>query len=65
MLMYPEVQRRIQKELDDAIGRGNTPNMAGVQSCRLLQAAWKESLRFTPPVPAGALIHFASPTELA
>jgi cytochrome P450 len=55
MIMFPEVQKRIQKELDDVIGRDNSPNVAGVQSCSLLQAAWKESLRFAPPIPTGTL----------
>jgi hypothetical protein len=53
MLIFPEVQKKIQWELDDLIGRGNTPNMAGIQDAKYLRAAWLESLRVLPALPTG------------
>ncbi|KIM31145.1 hypothetical protein M408DRAFT_21236 [Serendipita vermifera MAFF 305830] len=51
MLMFPDVQKKVQKELDDVIGRGNAPNMASIQTAKYLKAAWEESLRLLPPFP--------------
>lgn len=51
MLLFPEVQSKIQRELDDVVGRGNTPNMASVQTAKYLKAVWQESLRLLPPIP--------------
>jgi len=53
MLMFPEVQKKIQKELDDITGSGNIPNMAGIQHAKYLKATWMENLRVKPPLPTG------------
>ena len=53
MLMFPGIQKKIQQELDDLIGRGNTPNMAGIQDAKYLRSAWLESLRVLPALPTG------------
>ncbi|PVG00533.1 cytochrome P450 [Serendipita vermifera] len=47
----PDVQKKIQDELDDLCGRGNVPNVNNVLSLRYLRAAWKESQRLVAPVP--------------
>lgn len=55
MLLYPEVQAKIQKEIDDKIGRGGSIKSAEVKSLRYFIAAWKESLRFNPAVPTSVM----------
>jgi hypothetical protein len=51
MLMHPEVQRKIQAELDEVFGGRNPPTTSAVLSMTYLSAAWKESLRLNPPIP--------------
>jgi cytochrome P450 len=53
MLLYPEIQTKIQKEIDDKIGRGGSITSAEIKSLKYFMAAWKESLRFNPAVPMG------------
>ncbi|PVF95243.1 cytochrome P450 [Serendipita vermifera] len=55
MLLFPDVQAKIQKEIDDKIGRGGTMKSAEIKSLRYFMAAWKESLRFNPAVPMGVM----------
>jgi cytochrome P450 len=56
MVLYPEVQRKVQAELDEVVGRGRIPTMRDVSAGNLvyLRATWNESLRNTPTVPVGA-----------
>jgi hypothetical protein len=53
MMLYPEVQRKVQAELDEVVGRGRTPTMRDISEGNLvyLRATWNESLRKTPPAP--------------
>lgn len=53
MLLYPDVQSKIQHELDEFVGCGNTPRPSVAQSLRYLDAAWRESMRLNPPFPTG------------
>jgi hypothetical protein len=53
MVLRPDIQRKIQRELDESIGRGRLPTTAEAQNLSYLQAVWKESLRLDPPVPLG------------
>ncbi|PVF95240.1 cytochrome P450 [Serendipita vermifera] len=53
MLLFPEAQAKVQKEMDEKIGRGGSITSAEIKSLHYLWATWKESLRFNPPVPTG------------
>jgi cytochrome P450 len=53
MAAYPDVQRKVQKEIDEKIGRGQIPSVKESLELEYLGASWKESLRMTPPVPLG------------
>lgn len=55
MAAHPEVQKKVQKELDEAIGRGNAPTVNDCLQLPYLEATWKESIRMTPPGPLGKL----------
>jgi hypothetical protein len=56
MLLYPDKQTQVSKEIHDKIGRGGTITSAEIKSLRYLGATWKESLRFNPAVPTGGKI---------
>ncbi|PVF95236.1 cytochrome P450 [Serendipita vermifera] len=56
MQIYPDIQAKIHKEMDDKIGRGGTITYAEISSLKYFLAVWKESMRFNHPVPGG-IIH--------
>jgi cytochrome P450 len=53
MVLFPDVQKRIQAELDAIVGRKRLPNFEDRASLPYLEATIKESLRFHPPTPLG------------
>ncbi len=53
MVLFPEVQKRIQAELDAVVGRKRLPTFEDRASLPFLEATIKESLRFHPPTPLG------------
>jgi cytochrome P450 len=53
MVLFPEVQKRVQAELDAVVGRKRLPNFEDRASLPYLEATIKESLRFHPPTPLG------------
>jgi cytochrome P450 len=56
MLLYPEVQAKIQQEIDGEVGRGGTITSSEIKSLKYLGAAWKESMRFNPPIAVGEIL---------
>ena len=53
MVLFPEVQKRVQVELDAVVGRKRLPTFEDRASLPYLEATIKESLRFHPPTPLG------------
>lgn len=53
MSMYPEVQKRAQKEIDEMIGRSRLPRLEDRPNLPYTNAVIKESLRWLPSVPLG------------
>ncbi|KAK6188161.1 hypothetical protein SNE40_004404 [Patella caerulea] len=53
MLYYPEIQRRIQEEIDEYIGRDRDPNLDDRSVMHYTNAAILECLRFISHVPIG------------
>ncbi|KAG8806538.1 hypothetical protein FRC17_004939, partial [Serendipita sp. 399] len=53
LVLHPEWQVKLQKELDEVVGRGNLPTAQEIPKLKLFNAAWKESLRLHPPGPLG------------
>ncbi|KAJ3562499.1 hypothetical protein NP233_g9528 [Leucocoprinus birnbaumii] len=51
ILMHPEIQRKIQQELDSVIGPDRLPDYSDIPRLKYLAAAVKESLRWNPVLP--------------
>ncbi|KAI8948568.1 cytochrome P450 [Xylaria longipes] len=57
LLLFPEVQKRAQKELDDVIGSSRLPNLDNETSLPYIRACVKESLRWMPTAVLGGVPH--------
>ena len=53
MTLYPEVQRRAHRQLDDVIGPDRLPNFGDRESLPYIAAIIKESLRWIIVAPLG------------
>jgi cytochrome P450 len=53
MCLYPEIQKRIQAELDAQLDRGDLPTSETCENLPYLKAVAKESLRWVTVVPFG------------
>ncbi|XP_039995838.1 steroid 17-alpha-hydroxylase/17,20 lyase [Xiphias gladius] len=51
LIHYPQVQRRIQEELDTKVGRGRSPQLSDRGSLPYLEATIREVLRIRPVAP--------------
>lgn len=61
MILFPEVQKKAQAEIDAVVGSGRLPTIADRDSLPYVCSVQKEVLRWRPVVPMGA--HFpASPS---
>jgi cytochrome P450 len=57
MLLYPEIQRKAQDELDKVVGSERMPTMDDEQSLQYIRACMKETLRWMPTTILGAVPH--------
>ena len=53
MALYPAVQKRIQDEIDGAVGTDRLPTLGDRPSLPLVDAVVRETLRWRPVVPLG------------
>ncbi|KAF8823188.1 hypothetical protein HHX47_DHR10000091 [Lentinula edodes] len=53
MILYPDVQTKVQEELDAVVGRDRLPTFADQESLPYLQATVREALRWHPVDPVG------------
>ncbi|ESK85428.1 cytochrome p450 [Moniliophthora roreri MCA 2997] len=54
MLAFPDVQRKIQAEIDAVIGQARIPTLVDMENLPYMRAVVKEVLRWRPPAPIGA-----------
>ena len=54
MMAYPEVQSRIQRELDDVVGQNRLPTLADRPSLPYTEATIQEIMRYGTIAPIGA-----------
>ncbi|KAI1061390.1 hypothetical protein LB507_011315 [Fusarium sp. FIESC RH6] len=57
MLLYPEVQRKAQDEIDRVVGRDRMPTMDDEMDLQYIRACMKETLRWMPTTILGAVPH--------
>ena len=53
MVLYPEVQKRAQEEIDSILGHGRLPVFEDENALPYLKAVRHELLRWSPPGPLG------------
>ncbi|KAF8909745.1 cytochrome P450 [Gymnopilus junonius] len=53
MILYPNVMRKAQAELDDVVGRGRIPTFEDQKKLPYIEAVVRETLRWRPPAPMG------------
>lgn len=51
MVLFPEVQKKAQEEIDRVVGRDRLPEMADRDSLPYVNALMKEVFRWHPAVP--------------
>jgi cytochrome P450 len=49
--MHPEAQAKAFEEIDRVIGPERLPTLADLDDLPYMEALWKETLRWSPPVP--------------
>ena len=49
--MYPEAQFKAFEEINRVIGQDRLPTLADMENLPYMEALWKETLRWSPPVP--------------
>ena len=53
MILYPEVQRKAQAEIDQVVGNLRLPNFSDQDALPYVEAVLKEVLRWHPVAPLG------------
>ncbi len=53
MVLYPEVQKRAQEEMDSILGHGYLPEFGDEDALPYLKTVLYELLRWSPPGPIG------------
>ena len=54
MLLYPDIQRKAQDELDSVVGRERLPTFEDRPELPFVDAIYKEVLRWRPISPLGS-----------
>ncbi|KAJ5141216.1 hypothetical protein N7526_002211 [Penicillium atrosanguineum] len=57
MLLFPEVQRKAHKEIDEIIGPDRLPDMDDLPKLQYIRGCMKETLRWMPTTILGAVPH--------
>ena len=60
MLLYPDIQKKAQDELDSAIGRERLPSFEDRPRLPFINAMCKETLRWRPTTPLGVFPQYVS-----
>lgn len=55
MVLFPEAQRRAQREIDGVVGPNRLPGFSDRPSLPFVEAVLRETLRWHPAVPLGEL----------
>ena len=63
MLLYPDIQKKAQDELDSVIGRERLPTFEDRPRLPFIDAVCKEILRWRPITPLGAFLRYPHDVE--
>lgn len=55
MIMYPDMQKRAQAEIDAVVGHDRLPLFSDRDDLPYIESMLKEIIRFGPPVPLGEI----------
>jgi cytochrome P450 len=53
MILFPEVQKKAQEEIDSVVGKDRLPTFGDRDSLPYIEAIICETMRWHPPVPLG------------
>jgi cytochrome P450 len=65
MVLYPDIQKKAQQELDSVIGRGRLPEFTDRPSLPYIDSIVKETIRWNPVAPLGSSVTNASIRPIA
>lgn len=65
MLLYPEVQAKLQEEVDRVVGESRLPNLSDRGNMPYLECVLKEIYRWRPVVPLGQCAQLASSSKIS
>jgi hypothetical protein len=64
LTLYPEIQRKVQAEIDQIVGNSRLPDFSDEAALPYVQAVLKEVLRWHPVAPLGRFLCVAGITSL-
>ena len=64
MINHPEIQRRVQAEIHEVVGRDRLPTLEDRARCPYTEAVSLETQRYISVVPLGVIHHCAEQTTL-
>ncbi|KAH7146631.1 cytochrome P450 [Dactylonectria estremocensis] len=64
MLLYPDVQRKAQEEVDKVVGTSRMPTMDDEADLQYVRACMKETLRWMPTTILGAVPHAVTEDDM-
>lgn len=64
MVLYPDVQKKAQAEIDAVVGQDRLPTFTDRDSLPYVNALFKEVLRWHTSVPLGSTIYYDNATYL-
>jgi cytochrome P450 len=64
MVLYPEVQKRAQEEIDSVLGHGHLPQFGDEDALPYVKAVLHEVLRWNPPAPLGSIREIYHPVSI-
>lgn len=63
MFLFPSILRKVHTELDSVVGSDRLPTLRDRSNLPYLEAVWKESLRWSVPVPLSKPFPFHTPSS--
>jgi cytochrome P450 len=62
MFLFPSILHKVHAELNGVVGSDRLPTLQDRSNLPYLEAVWKESLRWSVPVPLSKILSFHIPS---